>query len=53
MEEKNCSNLKTRNFFRRQELPEARKAVLRKLVDPVSGLALDHALALWFPGPAR
>lgn len=33
-------------------LPNPRKAVLRRLVDPVSGGILDHGLILWFPGPA-
>lgn len=31
--------------------PEARRASLRKLYDPVSKEVLDHALVLWFPGP--
>lgn len=33
-------------------LPAPRRAVLRRLSDPVSGEVLDHALLLWFPGPA-
>ena len=33
-------------------LPEARKAVLRKLYSPTSeGEMIDQALAIWFPGP--
>ena len=28
-----------------------RKAILRKLVDPVSEEMLDNGLILWFPGP--
>lgn len=32
-------------------LPEARRASLRTLRDPISGEALDRALVLWFPGP--
>lgn len=28
-----------------------RKAILRTLVDPVSGELLDRGLVLWFPGP--
>lgn len=32
--------------------PEARVAVLRKLVDPQTGGLIDHGLVLWFPGPA-
>jgi len=28
-----------------------RKAVLRDLIDPVSGEPLDRGLVLWFPGP--
>jgi tRNA U34 5-carboxymethylaminomethyl modifying GTPase MnmE/TrmE len=33
------------------KLPTARKAMLRKLIDPKSKEVLDHALTLWFPGP--
>jgi tRNA modification GTPase len=33
-------------------IPRARHAVLRRLVDPASGAALDDALVLWFPAPA-
>ncbi|MGE0725945.1 MAG: tRNA uridine-5-carboxymethylaminomethyl(34) synthesis GTPase MnmE, partial [Alphaproteobacteria bacterium] len=32
-------------------LPPARRAVLRRLLDPDTGELLDDALALWFPGP--
>ncbi|SNS72114.1 tRNA modification GTPase trmE [Sphingomonas laterariae] len=32
-------------------LPRPRQAALRWLVDPADGARLDHALALWFPGP--
>lgn len=32
-------------------LPTPRKAVLRRLHDPASGLLLDHALVLYFPAP--
>ncbi len=32
-------------------LPQARKAALARVRDPVSGEAIDEALALWFPGP--
>lgn len=32
-------------------LPEARRATLAWLRDPVDGERLDRALALWFPGP--
>lgn len=28
-----------------------RKAVLRDLIDPISGEPLDRGLVLWFPGP--
>lgn len=31
-------------------LPKPRRAVLRKLSDPSTGDAIDHALVLWFPG---
>lgn len=31
-------------------LPKPRRAVLRKLSDPKTGDAIDHALVLWFPG---
>jgi tRNA modification GTPase len=34
-----------------QELPEARRASLRKLFCPRSGDTLDQALVLWMPGP--
>jgi tRNA modification GTPase len=33
-------------------LPEARRAVLARVRDPVTAESLDQALALWFPGPA-
>jgi tRNA modification GTPase len=33
-------------------LPVARVATLCRFRDPVGGAALDHGLALWFPGPA-
>lgn len=33
-------------------LPEARRASLRRIVDPRSGDLLDQGLVLWFPGPA-
>ncbi|MFI4987445.1 MAG: tRNA uridine-5-carboxymethylaminomethyl(34) synthesis GTPase MnmE [Alphaproteobacteria bacterium] len=33
-------------------LPEARRAVYARFVDPANGAALDDGLALWFPGPA-
>lgn len=32
--------------------PPPRQATLRALTDPRSGVALDDALVLWFPGPA-
>jgi tRNA modification GTPase len=32
-------------------LPEARKATLGRVRDPVSGEIIDEALALWFPAP--
>jgi tRNA modification GTPase len=32
-------------------LPPARRAVRRRLLDPVSGETIDEALVLWFPGP--
>ena len=32
--------------------PAPRRASLRQLVDPLTGIALDQALVLWFPGPA-
>ena len=34
------------------QLPPPRQASLRVVRDPASGDRLDHALALWFPGPA-
>ena len=33
-------------------LPAPRRASLRHLRDPADGSTLDHALVLWFPGPA-
>ena len=33
-------------------LPEPRRASLRRLRDPASGAVLDDGLVLWFPGPA-
>ena len=33
-------------------LPAPRRASLRRLRDPADGSTLDHALVLWFPGPA-
>jgi tRNA modification GTPase len=32
--------------------PEPRRASLRQLTDPTTGVAIDQALVLWFPGPA-
>jgi tRNA modification GTPase len=32
-------------------MPEPRRAVLRRLLDPASGEVLDQALVLWMPGP--
>ncbi len=32
--------------------PKPRRAGLRNLIDPADGALLDHALILWFPGPA-
>jgi len=34
-----------------EDAPEARKALLRTLVDPKSGEMIDKGLVLWFPGP--
>lgn len=36
----------------RDSLPDPRRAVRCRMVDPVSGAALDDGLVLWFPGPA-
>jgi tRNA modification GTPase len=33
-------------------LPEARRAVLARVRDPLTAEAIDQALALWFPSPA-
>ncbi|MEO3427851.1 tRNA uridine-5-carboxymethylaminomethyl(34) synthesis GTPase MnmE [Pelagibius sp. CAU 1746] len=33
-------------------LPEPRRAVLRRIMDPAAGSVIDHGLLLWFPGPA-
>ena len=35
-----------------EDAPFARKAVLRRLVDPIGGEVIDEGLVLWFPGPA-
>ncbi len=32
------------------KLPNPRKATLRKLTDPHSGIPIDNGLVLWFPG---
>jgi tRNA modification GTPase len=32
-------------------VPEPRKAALAQVRDPITGEAIDQALALWFPGP--
>src|SRR3989442_9323880 len=32
-------------------VPEPRRAALARVHDPASGVLLDEALALWFPGP--
>lgn len=32
-------------------VPEARRMSLRKLTDPITGIVMDHALAVFFPGP--
>jgi tRNA modification GTPase len=32
-------------------VPEPRRAALARVQDPASGVLLDEALALWFPGP--
>jgi len=34
-----------------EDVPPARKAVLRGLVDPISGEVVDRGLVLWFPSP--
>jgi tRNA modification GTPase len=31
--------------------PQPRRASLRQLIDPLTGIAVDQALVLWFPGP--
>jgi tRNA modification GTPase len=36
----------------RAALPEARRAIRCRMVDPADGAALDDGLVLWFPGPA-
>lgn len=35
------------------KLPAPRRAVVRRLYDPVTGDLLDEALVLWMPGPRR
>src|SRR5215470_13235156 len=35
----------------RQALPIPRRAVYRRVRDPLSGSELDDGLVLWFPGP--
>lgn len=34
-----------------EDVPAARKAELRKLIEPVSGETIDKGLVIWFPGP--
>ena len=34
-----------------REPPQKRRASLRTLVDPFTGVPIDNALVLWFPGP--
>jgi len=36
----------------RDDLPEPRRAIRCRMVDPASGAALDDGLVMWFPGPA-
>jgi len=36
----------------RDSLPDPRRAIRCRMVDPASGAALDDGLVLWFPGPA-
>lgn len=38
---------------RAMPFPAARRAVVRRLYDPVGGDLLDEALVLWMPGPRR
>src|SRR5580658_8124637 len=33
------------------DTPKPREAALRKIHHPKTGALIDHALALWFPGP--
>jgi len=35
-----------------RELPQPRRAALRRLTHAFTGVAVDNALVLWFPGPA-
>nr|XP_006001679.1 PREDICTED: tRNA modification GTPase GTPBP3, mitochondrial isoform X3 [Latimeria chalumnae] len=39
------------SLIRQRELPPARFALLRKILDPSSGETLDRGLVFWFPGP--
>jgi tRNA modification GTPase len=34
-----------------RDLPSPRRAALRRLIDPASGVEIDRALVLWLPGP--
>ncbi len=34
-----------------QDLPSPRRASVRRLIDPVSGIEIDRAVVLWLPGP--
>jgi tRNA modification GTPase len=40
-----------RSLIKNKELPEARRASLRRISDPRTGEAIDRALLLWLPGP--
>ncbi|ODN03538.1 tRNA modification GTPase GTPBP3, mitochondrial [Orchesella cincta] len=42
---------KVGRFSSERKLPEPRKAVLKKLYDPMSDKVIDHGIVLWFPGP--
>ncbi|XP_054714792.1 tRNA modification GTPase GTPBP3, mitochondrial-like isoform X2 [Uloborus diversus] len=45
------TSLVFKKMMKRAELPEARKATLCKIRDPLTHKLLDTALAIWFPSP--
>jgi len=49
----NCKNVVGMIGGFKNEMPLERKAVLRKLKDPVTADVLDKGILLWFPGTEK